>query len=117
MSDPLEKVKEIYALRHWPEIPELTHDGVTIEVVEAFLFHQGNETALRELTNGFLITCGWSAHYGANDVTFTLRLWVSPTANSRQKIEISPGSRLWQAVATESKIEKVVILVPYPEPD
>ena len=123
--DISDEMKNVFGMKHRPPGPVLILDGITTEMVEAFLVRADTADSLdayrsliiEEGGRNFTIQPYWASTYDEEEAIYRLMLTLTVLKGGGRedpRVSIPNTTPLWNAVLDASKIAEVVVRVPYP---
>ena len=124
--DISDEMKNLFALKHRPPGPVLILDGITTEMVEAFLVRADSVDSLNAYRNliieeerrNFTIQPYWALTCDEDEASYRLMLTLTVFKSGGRedpRVSIPDTTPLWNAILDASKIADVVVRIPYPK--
>ena len=123
--DISDEMKNVFGMKHRPPGPVLILDGITTEMVEAFLVRADTADSLdayrsliiEEGGRNFTIGAYWDSYCDEAEAVYRLMLTLTVLKSGGRedpRVSIPNTTPLWNAVLDASKIAELVVRVPYP---
>ena len=120
-----DEMKNLFAQKHRPPGPVLILNGITTEMVEAFLVRADSVDSLdayrsliiEEGGRNFTMEAYWDPSCDEGEAVYRLILTLTILKSGGRedsRVGIPNTTPLWNAVLDASKIAEVVVRVPYP---
>ena len=124
--DISDEMKNLFALKHRPPGPVLILDGITTEMVEAFLVRADSVDSLdayrsliiEEGGRNFMIQSYWALTCDEDEASYRLMLTLTvfkSGGGEDPSVSIPNTTPLWNAILDASKIAEVVVRIPFPK--